>query len=140
MHANGSARPTARMSVDRNEAGVRRRRSGATEALAIGLVGSGTGAIKSERARFLARGCQVNCSRDRGRGPVAAAASGAREDLANENALRDLHWLSWGRSRTTLTGQVRNTQPGMAAPSGAMSRRGCRTFAAGAMAIAFTRG
>jgi hypothetical protein len=64
---------------------------------------------------------------------------GSPEDLANENALRDLRWLSWGRTTTTLTGQVRNTQPGMGARSGAMSRRGCRAFAAGAMAIGFTR-
>jgi hypothetical protein len=41
---------------------------------------------------------------------------GSPEDLANENALRDLRWLSWGRTRTTLTGQVRNTQPGMGGP------------------------
>ena len=41
---------------------------------------------------------------------------GSPEDLANENALRDLRWLSWGQTKTTLTGQVRNTQPGMGGP------------------------
>lgn len=41
---------------------------------------------------------------------------GSPEDLANENALRRLRWLSWGQTTTTLRGQVRNSQPGMGGP------------------------
>lgn len=41
---------------------------------------------------------------------------GSPEDLANENVLRHLQWRSWGGATTTLTGQMRNTHPGMGGP------------------------
>lgn len=48
--------------------------------------------------------------------PGACTIWGSPEDLANENVLRHLQWRSWGQPRTTLTGQVRNTHPGMGGP------------------------
>ena len=41
---------------------------------------------------------------------------GTPEDLANENVLRNLRWRSWGRATAMLTGQIRNTHPGMGGP------------------------
>lgn len=58
---------------------------------------------------------------------------GVPSDLANLYSLRHLRWAHWGAATTRLTGQVRNTHPGMGgAPWSPISatlsrvRRGCR--------------
>lgn len=48
--------------------------------------------------------------------PRTCTISGSPVVLANENILRHLQWRSWGCAAATLTGQVRNTQPGMGGP------------------------
>jgi hypothetical protein len=68
--------------------------------------------------------------------PRACVIWGLPSDLADLYGLRGLRWTHWGSATTRLTGQVRNTHPGMGgAPWSPISatlsrvRRGCRGVA-----------